>query len=299
MRSDNLCFVGGRAVLVDWNWASLANPALDVAAWLPSLRVEGGPQPWEVLPDAGRWRRSSRASGRRSSACRRPRPRRRVRALQRAQLAVALDWIDRDCSENCFLAETVGERLELGRVQSDLAGLERGLHLARELECFARLVRVEHRRDAREYRVPFVQLDVDGRQRAACRRCRGRRGRRPRPSTVPPPGREACSTTGDRAQAHARNRNNVRPHGDAPTVTPRERLERVVDFRPRTVFRVLLIVLAVAVTLEVIWIARHVLAWVVIALFLALALDPLVGWIERRSRLDRGAAIGVAYLACC
>ena len=72
--------------------------------------------------------------------------------------------------------------------------------------------------------------------------------------------------------------------------------ERVVDLRPRTVLRVLLIVIAVAVTLEVIWIARHVLAWVVIALFLALALNPLVGWIERRSRLGRGPAIGVAYL---
>ena len=72
--------------------------------------------------------------------------------------------------------------------------------------------------------------------------------------------------------------------------------ERVVDLRPRTILRVLLIVIAVAVTLEVLWIARHVLAWVVIALFLALALNPLVGWIERHSKLGRGAAIGVAYL---
>ena len=72
--------------------------------------------------------------------------------------------------------------------------------------------------------------------------------------------------------------------------------ERVVDLRPRTILRVLLIVLAVAVTLEVIWIARHVLAWVVIALFLALALDPLVGWIERRGKIKRGPAIGITYL---
>ena len=47
-----------------------------------------------------------------------------------------------------------------------------------------------------------------------------------------------------------------------------------------------------------IWIARHVLAWVVISLFLALALNPLVGWIQRRTKLGRGAAIGVAYLIC-
>jgi len=75
-------------------------------------------------------------------------------------------------------------------------------------------------------------------------------------------------------------------------VTP----ERTVDLRPRTVLRVLLLVIAVALVLEVIWIARHVLSWVVISLFLALALDPLVGWIERRGRLRRGPAIGVAYL---
>jgi predicted PurR-regulated permease PerM len=76
------------------------------------------------------------------------------------------------------------------------------------------------------------------------------------------------------------------------TVTP----DRVVDFRTRTVLRVLLIVLCVAGTLEVVWIARHVLAWVVIALFLALALNPLVSLIQRRTSLSRGPAIGVAYL---
>ena len=77
-----------------------------------------------------------------------------------------------------------------------------------------------------------------------------------------------------------------------PTVTP----ERVVDLRARTILRILLIAIAVAVTLEVVWIARHVIAWVVIALFLALALDPLVCWIQRRGRLGRGPAIGLTYL---
>jgi predicted PurR-regulated permease PerM len=72
--------------------------------------------------------------------------------------------------------------------------------------------------------------------------------------------------------------------------------ERTVDLRPRTILRILLIVIAVGLTLEVIWIARHVLAWVVIALFLALALDPLVAWIQRRGKLARGPAIAVTYL---
>ena len=71
--------------------------------------------------------------------------------------------------------------------------------------------------------------------------------------------------------------------------------ERVVDVRSRTVLRLLLIVLALAVTLEVVWIAREVIAWIVISIFLALALDPLVGWIERRGGVRRGIAISIAY----
>ena len=70
---------------------------------------------------------------------------------------------------------------------------------------------------------------------------------------------------------------------------------RVVDLRPRTIVRVLMILLLVAVVVEVLWIARHVIAWIVIALFLALALDPLVGAIQRRTPLGRGLSITAAY----
>jgi hypothetical protein len=52
IRSDNLCFRDGRAVVIDWNHARRANPDLDIAFWLPSLHAEGGPQPDSVLPDA-------------------------------------------------------------------------------------------------------------------------------------------------------------------------------------------------------------------------------------------------------
>jgi hypothetical protein len=51
-RSDNLCFRDGRAILIDWNHASIANPDLDAAFWLPSLHAEGGPAPETVLPSA-------------------------------------------------------------------------------------------------------------------------------------------------------------------------------------------------------------------------------------------------------
>jgi hypothetical protein len=96
VRSDNLCFRDGRAVLVDWNWTSLANPAVDVAAWLPSLHVEGGPPPWEILPDAGAL--AAWIAGVWAAVVGLPPPATAptVRDLQRRQLAVALEWIDRD-----------------------------------------------------------------------------------------------------------------------------------------------------------------------------------------------------------
>ena len=53
VRSDNLCFAGDRVVFVDWNWACRGNPKLDVAAWLPSLALEGGPPPEALLPGEG------------------------------------------------------------------------------------------------------------------------------------------------------------------------------------------------------------------------------------------------------
>ena len=59
--------------------------------------------------------------------------------------------------------------------------------------------------------------------------------------------------------------------------------ERVVGFRPTTILAVLGIAIAVGLLLEVIWIARHVLVWVLIALFLALALNPLVDWSRARA----------------
>lgn len=52
VRSDNLCIRDGGALLVDWNHASVGNPLLDLAFWLPSLEMEGGPPPERLLRDA-------------------------------------------------------------------------------------------------------------------------------------------------------------------------------------------------------------------------------------------------------
>lgn len=49
VRSDNLCFAGGKMLLVDWNWACAGNGVFDLALWLPSLHAEGGPAPESIL----------------------------------------------------------------------------------------------------------------------------------------------------------------------------------------------------------------------------------------------------------
>ena len=86
----------------------------------------------------------------------------------------------------------------------------------------------------------------------------------------------------------------VRPPGDAALVQAER--ERFVHFRPRTVLVVVGLLIAVAAVLKILWISRHVVAWIFIALFLALALNPAVDWLERRWVRRRGLATGVVYL---
>jgi hypothetical protein len=45
LRSDNMCLTAHRTIFVDWNFACVANPALDLGFWLTSLAYEGGPAP--------------------------------------------------------------------------------------------------------------------------------------------------------------------------------------------------------------------------------------------------------------
>jgi predicted PurR-regulated permease PerM len=58
----------------------------------------------------------------------------------------------------------------------------------------------------------------------------------------------------------------------------------------------LVIGVAVAVVLYVLWVARHVISWLLIALFLALAINPAVEWLHRRGHMGRGKAVAVIYL---
>jgi predicted PurR-regulated permease PerM len=73
-------------------------------------------------------------------------------------------------------------------------------------------------------------------------------------------------------------------------------IDRIVHFRPRTVFAVLGIMISVGVVLYVLWVARHVLSWLLISLFLALALNPAVEWLQRRGVRSRGLAAGITFL---
>ena len=72
--------------------------------------------------------------------------------------------------------------------------------------------------------------------------------------------------------------------------------ERLVRFPVRTILTVLGTVIAVAVVLEVIWISRHVITWILISLFLALALNPAVDWFQRHGVKRRGLAAGLTYI---
>ena len=99
VRSDNLCIQDGRAILVDWNHACVGNPLLETAAWLPSLRAEGGPAEEEVLPPdtEGLPEIASLLAGYFSARAGLPSipqaP--HVRTLQREQAATSLPWAAR------------------------------------------------------------------------------------------------------------------------------------------------------------------------------------------------------------
>jgi predicted PurR-regulated permease PerM len=73
--------------------------------------------------------------------------------------------------------------------------------------------------------------------------------------------------------------------------------EHVIRFRLRNVLAVLLLVVAVVAVLEVLQIARQVITWILISLFLALALNPLVEFLQRRAtRQRRLPAIALSYV---
>lgn len=62
----------------------------------------------------------------------------------------------------------------------------------------------------------------------------------------------------------------------------------------RTIVRIVLVVVCVAITLYLLWLLRKPISWLLISIFLAVALSPPVNWLARR--MKRGLAITVVYL---
>jgi predicted PurR-regulated permease PerM len=72
--------------------------------------------------------------------------------------------------------------------------------------------------------------------------------------------------------------------------------ERLVHFRPRTIALVLMVILATSAALLVLWATRDVIIWVLIALFLAMALNPAVEFLVSHGVRRRGVAVGIVFV---
>lgn len=73
--------------------------------------------------------------------------------------------------------------------------------------------------------------------------------------------------------------------------------ERVVSLRPRTVVTVAAVLVGLAIALWVVYVSRQVLVWLAVAIFLALALNPGVEWLQRRGVARRSVAASIIFLA--
>jgi predicted PurR-regulated permease PerM len=72
--------------------------------------------------------------------------------------------------------------------------------------------------------------------------------------------------------------------------------ERVVRFSVRTVLAVIALVIAAWALLTLLSVTRQVITWLLVSLFLAMALNPAVEWFMRHGIKKRGYAAGLTYL---
>jgi predicted PurR-regulated permease PerM len=85
---------------------------------------------------------------------------------------------------------------------------------------------------------------------------------------------------------------NVRSGSDSSQVSQ----ERVVRFSVRTVLVVIGLVIAAWGLLSILAITRQVISWILVSIFLAMALNPAVEWFMRHGVKRRGYAAGLTYV---
>lgn len=99
VRADNVLLTEERVYVVDWPWACVGAAWFDVVAMLPSVAMQGGPPPHELFtdPDDRVTRVIAAFTGYLVSRSRMPAPPGlpTLRAFQRAQGVVALEWLKR------------------------------------------------------------------------------------------------------------------------------------------------------------------------------------------------------------
>jgi hypothetical protein len=104
LRGDNVLLGDRGAVVVDWPWAARGAAFSDLVGWLPSLRLEGGPEPEQMMASTRVGRGADRdavtalvvaLAGFFVSGSLEPPPPGipHLRAFQRAQGEVCLDWL--------------------------------------------------------------------------------------------------------------------------------------------------------------------------------------------------------------
>jgi hypothetical protein len=106
IRSDNMLVTDGGVVFVDWPHAAVGSPVLDLVEWAPTVALEGGPEPEDLLRRHGPSRRAepeavtalvAAVAGYLIEHSLRPSPPGlpTLRAFQAAQGAVARAWLER------------------------------------------------------------------------------------------------------------------------------------------------------------------------------------------------------------
>ncbi|GAA3528755.1 hypothetical protein GCM10022419_004480 [Nonomuraea rosea] len=99
LRADNILLTDDRVYVVDWPWACVGAPWFDLVCLLPSIGMQGGPAPHELFadPDPGVTSVVAALTGFfvRHGPLPDPPGLPTVRAFQRAQGVVALDWLKR------------------------------------------------------------------------------------------------------------------------------------------------------------------------------------------------------------